>query len=317
MLDKVSRTGVQCPETRLRLNDCQSIRKGENVHIQADDARKGPDFVGIGCTKCGSTWLSYVLAQHPDIYIKLKEIYFFSYYYHKGYDWYHTYFEERGTRLAGEITPDYVITPRPDSSHREFYPKYNPRNTLKFWRPKAPSARDELKARYPDVKIFSIYRNPADRAWSYYWFWRHRKEKLNKRVVPFESMFRDDGRWIKTQGFFARYLAHWREAFPDMGVFFYDDIKTDPIGLVQSTFRFLGVDDSFRPKVDEVILKGDYNPMPDETRAMLADTYREEILRFSDMTGRDLSHWLDVPQPESSPFLTRDDLPQDAKGMPG
>jgi hypothetical protein len=33
--------------------------------------------------------------------------------------------------------------------------------------------------------------------------------------------------------------------------------------------------------------------MTAQTRQMLIDAYREQILRFSEMTGRDLSQWLD------------------------
>jgi len=91
--------------------------------------------------------------------------------------------------------------------------------------------------------------------------------------------------------------SYWCEAFPDFRVFFYDDIKTDPVGLAQSLFRFIGVDDTFVPEgVERTMNRTDYNPMPPEIRQMLVEYYRDQIMRFAEMTGRDLSHWLRVSQ---------------------
>ena len=86
----------------------------------------------------------------------------------------------------------------------------------------------------PQARFLVFLRDPVERAWSAYWFWRRRKERNDKRFVEFEKMWADDGRWIKTRGLYADQLSYWREAFPDFGVFFYDDIKTDPVGLAQS-----------------------------------------------------------------------------------
>jgi len=254
----------------------------------------GPDFVGVGVHKAGTSWAGYVLAQHPRLLMNKKEISFFVRYYHKGYRWYHNWFKDKNGRLAGEFTQSYIISPRPDSAHREFYPHWNPRRRIYFWR-EQPAARDELKKRYPGVRVFAMFRNPVDRAWSAYWFWRRRKDRIGKRSVDFKTMWADDGRWIKSRGLYADQLAYWQEAFPDFGVFFYDDIKTDPVGLAQSLFRFIGVDDTFVPEgLERKVNKTDYNPMPPETRYMLVDYYYEQIERFAEMAGRDLSHWLHV-----------------------
>jgi len=255
---------------------------------------EGPDFVGVGVHKSGTSWAGKVLAQHPGVFINKKEISFFVRFFHKGYGWYHNWFKDKNGRLAGEFTVSYITSPRPDSAHREFYPKWNPRRELFFWR-RQPSARDELKKQYSSVRVFGMFRNPVDRAWSAYWFWRRRKERNGKRIVSFEKMWADDGRWIKSRGMYADQLSYWREAFPDFGVFFYDDIKTDSVGLAQSLFRFIGADDTFVPEgLERKVNKTDYNPMPPEIRQMMVDYYREQIECFAEMTGRDLSSWLRV-----------------------
>jgi hypothetical protein len=253
---------------------------------------QGPDFVGVGVHRSGTTWLADMLAQHPGILIPKKEINFFVRYFRKGYDWYHRWFQHTDERIAGEFTPNYMIAPRPDSTHREFYPHWNPRRALLFWHIQ-PSARDELKARYPHLRVFAIFRNPVDRAWSHYWYWKQRKERLGKRIVPFEKMWSDDGRWIRTYGLYGDYLAYWQEAYPDFGVFFYEEIAEDPIGLVRRVCRFIGADERFTPQnYARNQRKGDYVPMPEVLRAKLLEFYRPQILRFSALTGKDLSRWL-------------------------
>jgi hypothetical protein len=251
----------------------------------------GPDFVGVGVQKSATTWLADVLAQHPQVLIREKEIGYFVRHFHKGWDWYERWFEDRQGRAAGKFSVNYMYTPRPDSRHREFYPRWNPRQTIRFWE-RYPSARDELAARYPDLRVFAMFRNPIDRAWSHYWYWRGRRERNGKRVIPFERMFADDGRWIRTQGNYGDLLASWRERFPRMGVYFYDDLRTDPRGLARQAFRFLGVDEDFEPSLERTVNAGRKAPMPPEVRALLVDAYRDQIERFGALAGRDLSHWL-------------------------
>ena len=125
--------------------------------------------------------------------------------------------------------------------------------------------------------------------------WRNRKERIGKgkHVVPFRTMFLDDGRWIRTQGLYGEHLAKWLKLFPDMGVFFYDDLKEDPLGLAREVFRLVGVDDSFEPEFRKEVNKGSYERMPPEDRALAAETYRDDNQRFSELAGRDFTHWLE------------------------
>jgi hypothetical protein len=147
--------------------------------------------------------------------------------------------------------------------------------------------------RYPGLRVFALFRNPVDRAWSHYAMWRERRERNDKRVVPFERMFADDGRWIRTQGLYAHWLDHWRERFPDFGVFLYDDIVNDPKTLARELYRFVGVDPAFEPELDRRVNEGRAKaPIPDAVRALLRDTYRDEVLRFQQRIGRDLGAWL-------------------------
>jgi hypothetical protein len=269
---------------------------------------RGPDFVGVGAAKSGTSWAADVLAQHPGVLIRRKEISFFVRYFHRGWDWYEAFFEGKQGRHAGEFSVNYMYSPRPDMTRREFYPKWNPRRKLYFWR-RYPSARDELAGRYAGLRVFGLFRNPVERAWSHYSMWRERRERMGKRVVPFERMFADDGRWIRTQGRYAHWLDYWRERFPDFGVFLYDDLVKDPETLAREIYRFVGVDASFEPALDKRVNPGrGKTPMPESVAALLRESYRDEILRFEERIGRDLGAWLREPpvlparsQPSSLP----------------
>ena len=279
---------------------------------------EGPDFVGVGVQKSGSTWFADILAQHPAILIPKKEIHFFNRYFYKGYHWYHNLFRNKKGRLAGDFTPNYFISPSSDPMHKEFYPHWNLRRILLYHRRKAPqpntgykafcdyrklrrillfwfqqpSARDELKTHYPRIRVFAIFRNPVDRAWFRILGLEASKRTAQQKIRLLDEFWINDGRWVQSHGLYAHYLTYWRESFPEFGVFFYDDIEKDPTDLAQAAYRFIGVDDTFKPATNRWLNKGEYTPMPASIREMLINFYREQILRFAEMTGRDLSHWL-------------------------
>jgi hypothetical protein len=227
-----------------------------------------------------------------------KGVHFFSKCFERGLDWYERQFDGRRGRLAGEISVNYLCTPRPDIAHKKMYPNRYRRGLLRFWK-KFPAAHIELANSYPQARVFAIFRNPVERAWSHYWYWRNRKERIGKgrQIVPFAKMFADDGRWIRLQGEYADHLARWRQVFPDMGVYFYDDLIADPDDLARRLYQFIGVDPDFRPLTGHTVKGGNYDSMPHADRALAASYYREQILRFSEMTGRDLTHWLDIDCP--------------------
>ena len=67
------------------------------------------------------------------------------------------------------------------------------------------------------------------------------------------------------------------------------------VWVARAIYRFVGVDEGFDPELSRRVNVGDYRSMPESVRALLLETYRDQILRFQEMTGRDLSHWLTRP----------------------
>jgi len=101
---------------------------------------KLPDFIIIGCQRCGTSSLYNYITNHSKVEpASRKEIHFFDNKYHKGIDWYKKQFPDNA--ITGEASPYYIIHP------------HVPRRILKT---------------NPHVKIIILLRNPVDRAYSHY-----------------------------------------------------------------------------------------------------------------------------------------------------
>ena len=109
-----------------------------------------PDFIGIGASKCGTTWLHELLSQHPDVYMptKRKEIDYFNFdeNFEQGIEWYESFFPDAESakqyKTIGEFTPRYL-----DNSGK----------------------CAQRIASMPSVeKLIIMVRNPIDRAYSQY-----------------------------------------------------------------------------------------------------------------------------------------------------
>ena len=70
-----------------------------------------PNFLHVGPSKSGSTWLHEVLIGHPEVYLtQAKDLYFFNRYYDRGPGWYRAQFRsaQREHKIIGEVCPDYL-----------------------------------------------------------------------------------------------------------------------------------------------------------------------------------------------------------------
>ena len=107
---------------------------------------RGPDFIGIGVPKSGSTWFMRVLSQHPQIFITAKkEPHFFSSdkLYKKGIKSYcNLYKNAKPNEIAGEFNTKYI----------NFSKK----------------SAERIKKHFPKAKLICILRDPLKRAISHY-----------------------------------------------------------------------------------------------------------------------------------------------------
>lgn len=191
-------------------------------------------FLLIGAQKAGTTSLARHLGAHPQIFVPAaKELEFFSVdeRYARGFDWYRqTYFEEAPEGcVLGEASTHYMMF---------------------------PSVPLRIKEHLPDVKLIALLRNPIDRAYSH-----HRMSSMRgDDTRPFEQAIADcmskgDAGPIDVArdyvrfGEYGRVLNSYLEHFDRsrLLVLFSDDFDRDPAATLASAYRFLGVDEEFRP----------------------------------------------------------------------
>lgn len=112
-------------------------------------SRALPDFLIVGCQKCGTTSLFSYLAQHPQVEEAIKkEIKYFDMFYGLGPYWYRSHFPRNKvmhrTQLApltGEATPDYIFF---------------------------EECAERVSKLVPQVKLIVLLREPAERSFSQY-----------------------------------------------------------------------------------------------------------------------------------------------------
>jgi hypothetical protein len=274
-----------------------------------------PNFLGIGCYRCGSTWLHHLLDSHPDVFVprQRKEIDFFrDAHFHRGFRWYERLFppddEASGYRAIGEVSPGYIYSSVCLQRIREV----------------------------PSIERFLVMlRNPVDRAYSHFRYVSRYKEGFG----DLRGWIEHDSRMIE-EGMYAKYLRPWLEAFgPDrILIVFLEHVRTDLDGVRRRIGEFLGVDaarfppdagarqvnESFMPRFPRLyragarlhtwLIRSDLDrffrpikkkakrsmgrsnrpalpPLDPENRAVLEGIFREPNRELEELLGVDLSFW--------------------------
>jgi hypothetical protein len=180
-------------------------------------------FVGIGAQKCASTWLYDVLSDHPEVALSQpKELDFFSYHYHMGYQWYERHWERKQGILAfGEISPSYFCEPAVPARILEY----------------APSALILLSLRDPVERAISNHLHEV------------RLGNLRGADLCFETGLKNNPMYLE-QSRYGKHLQRWLEVFPKSRVLvvFTEDIVSDGLAVATSVQTFLGVDHNHRSK---------------------------------------------------------------------
>ena len=102
-----------------------------------------PNFLYIGTSKAGSTWIFKALSWHPDIYMYGgKNLGFFSTRFDNGWEWYISNFDpELKHRIVGDVSHSYLV---------------------------AEHAAERIQQYLPKAKMMVCLREPADRTFSDY-----------------------------------------------------------------------------------------------------------------------------------------------------
>lgn len=192
------------------------------------------DFFGIGAPRSGSTWLATVLDEHPEISIsRPKEANFFVeradiFYayrnpqYLKDWAWYRSCFDHAPA----------------DTSWGEF--SVNMFNNVH-------SAPQAVKRHFPDARFVLVLRDPVRRTYSHWWYHYGMHRQWGGLPETFADAIHHTSLVWRSR--YGAQLAHWfRHFHPDRFHVILDmDLRRDSARVVRDAYRFLGVDETFRP----------------------------------------------------------------------
>jgi hypothetical protein len=190
-----------------------------------------PDFIVIGVYKAGTTSLHHYFDQHPDVFMThVKEPNFFAF-----DDKNPVHVAEKSGRFRVRSLTQYEFLFRGASagqSKGEVSPSYF----------RSETAAIRIHEAIPDCRLIVSLRDPVDRAYSAYQMaYRHggTKERF-ERIDPWEAP------WLRNS-LYAKGVRRYMDLFGRSGisVVLFEDIKERPQSLMQSLFRFVGVNPEF------------------------------------------------------------------------
>jgi len=176
-------------------------------------SRRLPDFIAVGPTRTGTTWLHQFLVGSVGLPANIKETNFFDRDYNQGLPAYARYFVNCPTNLPiGEIAPTY------------FYNR---------------ETRERIAKDIPGCRIIITLRDPIERQYSLY-----RLSVWNGRTkISFAEA--TERRWndIVDECDYAKYIRLWQEAFGQSRVLvaLYDDFVASPQDYVDQICDFIGI----------------------------------------------------------------------------
>jgi Sulfotransferase family len=278
-----------------------------------------PNFLGIGGTRCGSTWLHYNLLAHSDLWLPpVKELHYFD----------RSPAYQSPSYLAGDRLRDRLFGQKPYNldwrrrASRDLSRALSRHVTTLPWKLKyylgRPSdawyaslfkrgrgrLRGEITPAYsilsardvayvhsliPDAKVIFFMRNPVYRVWSGYRKNRLTESQIKERLAEPQLDRRSD---------YLAILATWESVIPQEQMFvdFYDEIEADPVGLLTRVYEFLGVDASAEripASLRERMNAAPSKPMPEEAKRALSQRHLPMLEELSNRFGGHATKWLE------------------------
>lgn len=180
-----------------------------------------PNFLYIGVSKAGSSWIYEILREHPEVFVPpAKDLQFFDRYYEKGIDWYLSFFQPGENKKAiGEVAHDYFLNER--------------------------TAR-RIKKHLPDVRMFCCLRDPIDQIYSTFIY--RKNVVLDSDTTIEEFAFREEV--LHLCDYYYNLLPFY-ELFPEKNllVLFFDELKEDSALFARKIFDFINVTPDFEPSI--------------------------------------------------------------------
>ncbi len=272
-------------------------------------AHSGPDFLCVGAQKAGTSWLYDQLRAHPDFWMPpVKGLHYFS--------------SRRGLSLARNrrrklqknarddrdvrfLDAMEALSERPEIDFEGYATLFEPKGALISGdiTPAYSTLHDEvvecIATRFPRLHVIFLARDPVERVWSQLCMLvRH------QTVSPFnpddvDAVMRNILRpEVLLRSYLSQIVARWRRHIHPtrLHVYFFDDLKREPVKLRQSVMEFLGAD-SQKLSGD---LPADHNqkaqlkklPLPDEVRSQIVRFFTSELKACAAELGGAAREWL-------------------------
>ncbi len=251
---------------------------------------KLPDFMSIGSGQAGSTWLYRNFQHHPGIFMADgKETHYFSRLFEcVSLHFYSSLFAEAGTRICGEMTPNYTLL--------------------------VPERIGFIHRLMPDLRLILTVRNPVERAWSGA---RRsisgvaKQQGVEFSAIPDDEFYeyfqkewayrpeRQQGGAFNTgmlQAHYCRAMDNWTAVFPaeQLLVCFFDEIAREPRQLMERICRHLGASTDVDWSQFPLWKKVNANPahaIPERFAAYLSELYAGEIAELRSRFPHETAGW--------------------------
>jgi hypothetical protein len=230
-----------------------------------------PNFLIIGAAKCGTTSMHRYLSQHPDIFMPgWKEPSFFI-----GDPF-------KPLNCATQAVY-YKLFKRIKEEHA-----FGEASTAYLYDEAAPKLIHEALG---NIKIIIMLRDPANMSYSLY---NHQVRKEGETIESFEEALEAEEVRLKNSsfkkkcyGWHANYYYYRRALYYDqvkrywdtfgqnnIFIILFEDLNADPIGIVQKTFEFLNVEETFIPIIQVHNAAGEILKIPEfwKDRSLLLQT---------------------------------------------
>lgn len=280
-----------------------------------------PSFLCIGAQKAGTTWLHANLETHPGVWLPpVKEIHYFG----AASPWpvllralNPAEGNHRWRQMIGYRLRELARTGRIE--HFGFYARYLglPRSTEWFgglFRPEPGQVAGEISPEYarldaatvarihaamPDLRVVYLLRSPISRTWSQTAMYFSKRGHAGLAETPAAAVREFlDRPSTAAHADYATALETWERFYPRERILvgFFEQLSSDPRGLLRSVCQFLEIDasDAVLPAtVGEKRYARDYESIPEELAAHLATKYLPSLERLDARLGTaETAAWL-------------------------
>ncbi|MBE9192589.1 sulfotransferase [Gloeocapsopsis crepidinum LEGE 06123] len=210
---------------------------------------KMPNFLIIGAAKAGTTALYNYINQHPQVFMSSeKEPHFFA-------------FEGEKVNFAGTAGENEWLNRTAITNLEAYQQQFRESKETAIGEASAlylyiPKAAARIRHYIPEVKLIAILRNPVERAYSAFVFQKRDglEPNLDFPQALAEEEWRRQNNWVpiyyyQHMGFYYHQVKRYFDLFPQeqIKVYLHDDFTSNPLSILQDSFQFLGIDDTFNP----------------------------------------------------------------------